>query len=192
MELQKATSTSSSNPRVLQKPRAFEDSGMEQLLPGGSSTSAEPGKAARGGSSSGIGIPASVPAFRDDLMLFGNRARLSGPRHLLLVWAEQSRLHFPFTLPAAAAPRLKEPLNFSLTAASFYSLFPFFFSIPHLLLRPPGFCGVGQSSGEISPGAIQGWEKSLKKVLKKGLGSAQPFHVSWMDPLELLHPTSIH
>lgn len=27
---------------------------------------------------------------------------------------------------------------------------------------------------------------------KKGLGSAQPFRVPWMDPLELLHPTSIH
>lgn len=45
-----------------------------------------------------------------------------------------------------------------------------------------------QSSGELGPGAIPGWENSLKK----GLGSAQPFRVPWMDPLELLHPTSIH
>lgn len=43
------------------------------------------------------------PHTGDDLMLFWNRRRLLGRRHLLLVWAEQSRLHFSFTLPAPAA-----------------------------------------------------------------------------------------
>lgn len=55
----------------------------------------------------GAGNPAqtrpAVPASGDDLMLFWNRKRLLGRWHLLLVWAEQSRLHFSFTLPASVA-----------------------------------------------------------------------------------------
>lgn len=43
------------------------------------------------------------PRAGGDLMLFWNRRRLLGRRHLLLVWAEQSRLHFSFTLPAPVA-----------------------------------------------------------------------------------------
>lgn len=67
----------------------------------------KPPPAALGPGEPGAGNPAqtrpAVPASGDDLMLFWNRKRLLGRWHLLLVWAEQSRLHFSFTLPASVA-----------------------------------------------------------------------------------------
>lgn len=94
----------------------------------------------------GAGNPAQtrtlVSAFGDDLMLFWNRKRLLGRRHLLLVWAEQSRLHFSFTLPASVAEQLNELFNFCLSTAIFAFFSP--------SLRPPDFHSVGQPSGELS------------------------------------------